>query len=204
MAVAEEVTYWILKLRHGDEQAAQLLWEAYFEKLVCFARRKLEGMPRRAVDEEDVALSAMHSFCCGMKGGRFRDVKDRHELWKLLITITARKACRERRRDRATKRGGGNVRGESAFGGIHRDEESEQGIGDVLGSEPTPEFACMVAENCRRMMERLDDRTLAEVARLKLEGYTNADIARKLDCVERSVERKVRRIREKWTREEPS
>ena len=32
----------------------------------------------------------------------------------------------------------------------------------------------MVAENCRQMLENLGDRTLVEVARLKLEGYTNA------------------------------
>ena len=72
MAVTEQVSQWILKLRQGDENAPQLLWEAYFEKLVGFARRKLDGMPRRAIDEEDVALSAMHSFCCGMKGGQFQ------------------------------------------------------------------------------------------------------------------------------------
>jgi DNA-directed RNA polymerase specialized sigma24 family protein len=92
MAVAtEEVTQWIARLSHGDQRAAQILWEKYFDRLVRYARRKLDGMPCRAADEEDVALSAMHSFCRGMVNHRFDDAINRDNLWKLLVTITARK-----------------------------------------------------------------------------------------------------------------
>ena len=146
---AEEVTQWIVQLAKGDQQAAGMLWEAYFDKLVRFARRKLGGIPCRAADEEDVALSAMHSFCRGMADHRFEDIGDREDLWKLLVTITARKVCAQKRRHFAEKRGGGAVRGESAFLDAAPDEENEQGIGRVLGREPTPELANMVAEDCR-------------------------------------------------------
>ena len=115
MASGEEVTQWIAKLTDGDQQAAQALWDGYFSKLVRYAHRKLEGLPCRAADEEDVALSAMHSFCRGMAARRFDKVEDREDLWKLLVTITARKACAQRRRHFAEKRGGGLVRGESVF-----------------------------------------------------------------------------------------
>ena len=67
---------------------------SHFSKLVHFARRKLEGMPRRSDDEEDVALGAMNSFFQGMQDRRFPSVANRDDLWKLLLTITARKACR--------------------------------------------------------------------------------------------------------------
>lgn len=190
----EEVTQWIVRLSDGDERAAQVIWQNYFEKLLGFARRKLEGMPRRAVDEEDVALSAMQSFCRGMADHRFAEVHDREDLWKLLVTITARKACMQRRRYFAQKRGGG-VRGESAF---LRPDRAD-GIGQVLGSEPTPELAAMVAENCRRMLASLDDETLRQVALWTLEGYTTPEIAEKLGCVRRSVERRLERIRAKWS-----
>jgi DNA-directed RNA polymerase specialized sigma24 family protein len=197
---AEEVTQWIDKLSGGDQRAAQVLWETYFSRLVSFARRKLEGLPLRAADEEDVALSAMYSFCRGMERHRFDHVHDRDDLWKLLVTITARKACAERRRQHAIKRGGGQVRGESVF--FDRDHENgrEEGIGAILGEEPTPELACMVAENCRMMLDNLEDEMLRQVAVFALEGYTPQEIAERLGCVRRTVERKLERIRDKWSR----
>ncbi len=154
---AEEVTEWIVRLGDGDQHAAHLLWQRYFIKLLPHARRKLDGMPCRAADEEDVALSAMHSFCRGMAAGRFDRLNDRHDLWKLLVTITARKACKQRRLHFAGKRGKGEVRGESVFVRVYCGEEDEhdEGIAAVLGSEPTPEFAAMVAEDCRRLLDRL-------------------------------------------------
>ena len=50
------VTHWIGLLEAGDPAAAQKLWQAYFQRLVGLARKKLRGTPRRAADEEDVAL----------------------------------------------------------------------------------------------------------------------------------------------------
>jgi len=159
-------------------------------------------LPCRVADEEDVALSAMNSFCRGMVGHRFDEVNDREDLWKLLVTITARKACKQRRLHYADKRGGGAVRGESVFLRVDDGEEHDHGIGQVLGEEPTPELANMVAEDCRHMLDSLGDETLRQVALLTLEGYNTQEIAEKLGCVRRSVERKLERIREKWSREQ--
>src|SRR5262245_43324907 len=62
MPSAGSVTHWLGLLRAGDHAAAQPLWERYFSRLVGLARAKLQGLPRRAADEEDVALSAFDSF----------------------------------------------------------------------------------------------------------------------------------------------
>src|SRR5436309_1207188 len=70
------------------------------------------------------------------------------------------------------------------------------------GREPGPDFACQVAEECRRRLEVLDDPQLRDVARWKMEGYTNHEIARKLGCVETTVERKLRVIRSIWAGED--
>lgn len=196
----EEITVWIAKLANGDQRAAEIIWRAYFEKLVRFARRKMELMPRREGDEEDVALSAMNSFCAGVAAGRFPHLDDREDLWKLLVTIAARKAWTAMRRSNAEKRGGGTLRGESVFGKAD-DEPAGAGIDDVLGREPTPEFAAMVAENYQRLLDILGDDQLREVARLRLEGHSNEEIADRLQIVSRSVERKLGKIRDKWARE---
>ena len=203
MAVVEQVTQWITKLGRGDPAAAEVLWERYFSKLVQLARRELGATPRRAADEEDVALSAMHSFCRGLAEHRFPQVQGDDNLWKLLVTITARKANAERRRYYAQKRGGGHVRGESVFAALDPDQSQDAGIGAVLGREPTPELACMVAEDCERLLDRLGDDTLRQVATLTLQGYSTAEIAEQLGCLQRTVQRKLNTIREIWSQEAP-
>lgn len=203
MGSGEEITLWLSRLSRGDEQAARVIWEGYFDKLVQCARRRLDGMACRESDEEDIALSAMYSFCRGMAARRFENVADREDLWKLLVTITARKVTAHRRRHFAAKRGGGRVRGESVFISASHEEGREPGIGDALGSEPTPEFSAMVAENCRTMLDSLGEESLRTVAILTLQGYTAAEVAEKLGCVRRTVERKLARIRDKWGEQQP-
>ncbi|HBT77936.1 MAG TPA: RNA polymerase subunit sigma-70 [Planctomycetaceae bacterium] len=201
MAKDEEITKWVLELGHGDQGAAEHLWNEYFNKLVRLARRKLEGVPLREVDEEDVALSAMHSFCRGLAADKFQALENRVDLWKLLVTITARKATARLRRHFAQKRGGGDIRGESVFQQANDDCGRDDGIGGVLGREPTPELAADVAENCEYYLELLGDDTLRRVALLTLEGFRTEEIAVKLGCVRRTVERKLERIREIWREE---
>jgi len=201
-AGSDEVTIWIKGLSGGNERAAHLLWEQYFDRMVRLARRKFDqiGISRRAADEEDIALSAMNSFYKRAADGQFC-LGDRQELWKLLVTITIRKAYAELKRQKAKKRGEGLVRGESIFLKAGSDGGEMGGIGQVLGHEPTPELAALAAEGCEELLKMLDDETLVEVARYKLDGYTNEEIAEKLECVPRTVERKLRLIRDKWAKE---
>ena len=72
----------------------------------------------------------------------------------------------------------------------------------VAGSEPTPEFAAAMAEECRRLLDLLGDEELRAVALWKMEGFTNEEIAAKLGCVSRSVKRKLRSIRTIWEHED--
>lgn len=201
MPEKDEITLWIDKLKEGDDQAMQVIWEQYFQKLITMARRRLAGANRRVSDEEDIALSAMNAFFQGASNGRFPKLDDRLDLWKLLVTITTRKSFDRMKHDRAAKRGGGQVHGESAF--VRRgDDDVSGGIGMVMGSEPTPELAAMVAENCASLLDQLDDDLLREVARKKLEGFTNREIGEQLDVSHRAVERKLALIRSTWLVEE--
>src|SRR5262245_49065489 len=123
------VSHWVQELRAGNQAAAQWLWEAYFQRLVVLARQRLAGTPRRVADEEDVALSAFDSFCRGAGQGRFPRLEDRNDLWQLLVVVTARKALDLRQHEHRLKRGGGNVRGESAFG------DGDAGLEQIVGAE---------------------------------------------------------------------
>src|SRR5438067_10802620 len=126
MSSEGSVSQWLSRLRAGDPSAAQHLWELYFHRLVGLARVKLQGRPRRAADEEDVALSAFASFCRNAEAGRFPQLADRDDLWRLLVTVTERKAFNLVRDERRQKRGGGAVQGESAV--YHPDDSSPRGL----------------------------------------------------------------------------
>jgi DNA-directed RNA polymerase specialized sigma24 family protein len=202
MSSTQSVTQWLGRLKAGDHAAAGELWARYFEQLVRLARAKLRGNRRRAADEEDVALSALHSFCRAAAAGRFPDLHDRHGLWPLLVTVTARKAAKLAAHERRQKRGGGAVRGESALVPRGVDADGQPGWADVVGGEPNPAFVCQMAEECQRLLGQLPDEQLRSVARWKMEGYTNAEIATKLGCIERTVERKLRMIRRIWEGED--
>jgi RNA polymerase sigma factor (sigma-70 family) len=196
----DEINNWIRQLANGDEAAVQHIWNQYFDRLVRLARRKLLDGSRRVVDEEDVALSAFNSFCKGAAAGRYPQLRDHSDLWKLLVTITARRAARQLRSAGRQKRGSGKIRGESVFLDRHQDDK-KAGIGEVLGATPTPEMAALAAEECERLLQRLSDPSLRDVALLKLEGFTNEEIAERLECAPRTIERKLNKIREDWQHE---
>ena len=152
-------------------------------------------------DEEDVVLSAFHDFLRGVEEGRFTRLDDREDLWQVLVMLTERKAIGLRRKIQAEKRGGGQVRGESALEADFALSSAAPGIGQLAGCEPTPQFAAQVQEEFGRLYGLLADDTLRQIARGKLEGYTNAELAAQLNLSLRAVERKLQLIRRQWSQE---
>lgn len=199
MASTEDsVSQWIVGARRGVPEAVERLWHRYFERLVRVAQRHLAGISRRVADEEDVALSAFASFCDAAAQGRFPDLADRKGLWRLLLRITAQKAVDQARHARRAKRGGGRVRGESAWAQA-AGADAEPGLAQVIGDTPSPDYAAMVAEQCERLLMALDD-DLRPVALARMQQYTNDEIARQLGCSLSTVERSLRLIRRIWSR----
>jgi DNA-directed RNA polymerase specialized sigma24 family protein len=187
------VTRWLGELQAGDAAAAQPLWERYFHRLVGLARKKLQNAPRHAADEADVALSAFASFCRNAEAGKFPQLADRDGLWRLLVVVTARKAAHVLRAAGRQKRGGAAA----------PEESDDARLDQVLSREPTPEFAAEVADECRRLLRRLDDAELETVALRRMEGYTVEEIAAQLGYAPRSIKRKLQMIREVWEKEVP-
>jgi hypothetical protein len=194
------VTHWVSLLRGGDRDAARQLWQRYFPLLVARARTALRDRPRRAADEEDAALSAFDSFCRGAEQGRFPDLGDRGGLWRLLLWLTARKASRQARTERAQKRGGGKVQTEAD---LPCGEEGEAALEQVVGTEPTPAFAAQVAEECGRLLDRLGSDELRSIAIWRMEGHTVDKVAEKLELAPGTVYRKLKLIRGLWREEAP-
>lgn len=191
----DDVTGWIKRLRTGDEEAAQLLWDRYAEDIVEVAKRSMKGASRRVEDEEDVAMIAFRSFLAGVTAGRFPQLDRREQLWRLLLVITTRKAAAVIEKASRQKRGSGEVRGDSAM--IEHEESALDGFDRLESEGPTPLFAAAIADEARRLLASLDE-TSQKIAALKMEGYTHDEVADKLGINTRTVERRLRAIREQW------
>ena len=199
MANQNSVTIWIDGIKAGDGSDIERLWDRYFERLVRLAAARLPAHSRRSFDEEDVALSAFQSFCDRAGRGQFPQLSDRDDLWRLLATITVRKALDTIRQQSRQKRGGGQVLGESALlvgAGTEGD-----GLAEVLSREPTPDEVAGFAENYHRFLARLQEPPLRTIALRRLEGQTTREIARALDVSTKTVERKLQLIRAIWSEE---
>lgn len=201
ISIEGDVTVWIGQLADGDNEAAANIYEHYFEQIAHLARRRMGAAYRRVADEEDVAQSVMRNLFEGIASGRFQELSSRENLWRLLVVMTARKAINVVDKQRAQKRGGGNVRGESILQGEH---EATPGFDRFQSPATAPDFLAELMEESRRQLEKLPDETLRQIARLKMEGYTNDEIAEQLGTTTRTIERKLQRIREVWSLEETS
>ncbi len=196
---AASVTQWLSELKDGEDAAAARLWDRYFQRVVRLARRRLGTAPRRVCDEEDVALSVFETLCCGVSEGRFGELASRDNLWRLLVVLTARKAVDQIHHDTRQKRGGGKVRGESVWRASAESDSLPPGLMQVVSDEPTPQFAALLAEEAQQLLDLLDDEESRQIVRRKMEGYTNVQIAEELSCTPRTIERKTRAIRERWS-----
>jgi DNA-directed RNA polymerase specialized sigma24 family protein len=202
------VTDWLGRLVEGDPAAARRLWERYFHRLVARAHRKLAGAPRGAADEEDVALSAFDSFCRAAAAGRFPRLQDRDDLWRLLLVLTDRKAINQRKHATREKRmpRNGKVLDEGALPAT--DSAGGSPLAQLPDREPTPAYAAQVAETWQELFGLLraekEDPDLEPVALMKMEGYSLKEIAAKLGCHPRSVQRRLHFIRRLWQEKGPS
>lgn len=196
----DSISEWFGRLKAGEAEAAQKLWDRYAEKLLRVAKLRLNGSPCGVADEEDVALSVFGSIFRGAADGRFEQILTRDELWWLLLSVTKRKVVDHIRREAAQKR---------HVPGAHMERRRAKGIpqpwsfslDDLVSSSPTPDFVVALEEESKRLLDKLRNDQLRKIAVLRIEGYPVAEIASKMNIGQRAVERKLQLIRDTWKRE---
>lgn len=195
------VTQLLGQLRSEDarvrNEAAAAIWQRYCGTLLDLACRNLNRRLRRRVEADDVVQHMFKSFFLRQQRGDY-NLADRSDLLQLLVRMTLNKArsaaSRESRRRRDYRRDQSPSTSAADVGneGDWFLDQAEQGA-------PTPAEAVALAEAAEQRLLQLPD-DLRQIALWKLEGYTNAEIAAlpTMDCAERTVERKLKLIREFW------
>jgi RNA polymerase sigma factor (sigma-70 family) len=182
--VGQSITRLIRAAQDDQASAVGPLLAAYFDRLVHLARQRLRNLPGLADYDEDLALRAFFSVYQRVRDpARPLHLAGRDDLWRLLAMRTISRAIDLIRRHRP-----GEVPG------VHDLER-------LLSREPTPDEAAQMGDDCRHLLDMLGDPQLRQIALWKVEGYTNDEIAARLDCVPRTIERKVSRIRGLWKQE---
>jgi RNA polymerase sigma factor (sigma-70 family) len=195
MAKSTNISHWIDLVKAGDSAAANQIWQHYFDRLVRSVRAGLYGQNRAVSDEEDIVLSVFDSFYTAAENGRFPDLSDRHDLWRLLLRMSARKVVDKRRHDQRQRRGGNAI--------VHslNQTDDDESVIEAIGDEPSPEMVLMMQETVEEFFSHLGVGQLRELAVARLEGYSNAELAERFGCSERTIERRLHLIREKCQQE---
>jgi DNA-directed RNA polymerase specialized sigma24 family protein len=177
------------------DQAAARIWQRYFPSLLQLAERQLARRVRQRVDGEDVLQDMYNSFCQRRRRGQF-ELANRDALWALLAKMTVLKARKSARKATRQRR---DVRREERPAAHRPGQDDAEYLAQLDGRGPTPDEAAAFAEEVERRLEQLSP-GLRQVALLRLSGYSQQEIAGKahLDCSVRTVERKVRMIKQQW------
>lgn len=179
---AGRITRCVDSVKQGEVDATVDLWDAYFIRLVGLARRRL-GSNRHRVDPEEAASSTLRLFFQGLSSGRFPDLHDRDEAWRLLATMVVRKADQLSRAFRRQKRGAG----------WHRMDAS--GLADRPSGPSIAAYATALAE----LVETLPTEQERLLVLWRLEGRGLEFMAHELRCSKATVNRKLDLIRKTWS-----
>ncbi|MCH2183431.1 MAG: ECF-type sigma factor [Mariniblastus sp.] len=188
---------WIEGLNEGDQQVASEIVQQHLELLKRRARQRLPAGVRRLADEDDIANSVFKSFFKGIQNNRFPQVETDDDLWQIFGMLIRNKVAGQIRFLTRQKRGGGLVRGESIFAGQPNDSLAG-GLSQFAAGQAPADQVVQAEEEFDQMLARLPDDQLREIALLKLNTHSNREIAERLEISERSVERKLQRIRQRW------
>jgi RNA polymerase sigma-70 factor (ECF subfamily) len=179
----------MLRLRAGDNDAADRVFRQFAGRLIALARSRLDAALRQKVDPEEVMLSAYKSFFRRHADGEF-DLDGWEGLWGLLTRITLHKCWHQVDHFRAACR---DVRREAGPGTrAAADEEDWQ----ALAREPTPPEAVMLADTVAQLLRGLDERD-REILTLLLQRHTAAEISVQLNRPQRTVYRVLERVKQR-------
>ena len=184
---SEDISVLLDQMRDGSEVAATKLWEFYLSRLLKVSKRKLSHFKSGMADEEDVAVTAFHSFVKRIRRGDYSRINNRDEAWRMLAVIAVRKSIN-----------------------LVRDANSKRRshVNEILASENLdvcvdksalqPDTVAMISESIEYLLGTLDSEELQEVAMLKVAGFTNLEIANRLGRSVATIERRLKLIRVTW------
>ena len=182
-----------------DPAFIEQLWDAFYPRMKLAVLGRVRAIRRPVADESGIALSAFNSFIQHARNGKFPNLVDPDEMWRLVKQIAIRKTSDVRKNLLARKRGGGaTVVGQSDFSD---DSGYFQGINLASDKHGEPSEPVEVADLLNSLLHSLPDDRHRDVILLKLQGASVATIAECLNTTTRTIQRILKKIEERWQSE---
>jgi hypothetical protein len=179
-----------------DPAYVEQLWSEFYPRMKLAVIGRVRAIQRPVANESEIALSAFNSFIEHAREGKFPNLADQDDMWRLVKRFAIRKTNDTRKILRAQKRGGGDVIvGQSDFSdesGIYR------GINAAADKQTDPSTSIEVADLLNTMLQRLPDDQHRDIILLKLQGASIATIAECMETSTRSIQRILKKIEENW------
>ncbi len=152
---------------------------------MAFARTRLPSDVSSRVDEEDIVQSVFRSFFRRNQGNEFFYFDDSLDVWSLLAAMTYRKVINtikhhHRDRRRTTR---------------EQSSSTSDGSSQLADRNPTPEELNILVDYLAWILNHLNP-AQREIIQLRLEGYTVAEIADRVQLSQRTVKRALARARQ--------
>lgn len=178
--------------RAGDQSAATELHDRYVIRLIALVRKKLESKYSHRISPDDVVQSAWRTFFRRASNGQY-DLRRSGDLWRLMSKIAVNKLKIRQRYHDAARRSPDRE-------WTPTDPVDVESLSAISSTEPDPADAAALLDLVERFMQELapDDRTILEH---RLQDCSVPEIAEKYGRTERTIRRRLERIREtlgKW------
>lgn len=173
--------------RGGDQRAANELHERYLARLVNLAKRHLNEKFNARVDPDDLVQSIFRSVF-RITRNRGIDFNDDTGFWKWLSSVALNKTYKRLQYMQTLSRTPDRERGSSEF----VDASAAAHHGTMPTTAEVVEFADLL-ESILANLETIDQ----QIFQLRLEGYTQHEIAERLVIDVRTVRRHMNVIRQR-------
>jgi RNA polymerase sigma factor (sigma-70 family) len=179
------VTAILIAIRSGDRHAQSSMWRICHPQLRQVARQMLRPKTRAVADEDDVLVEVMCSVLQRLELGRYPEVQNRQDLFRLLHAVTVRRAINLNRHAAREKRGS-----------TRRALNQDQLLSNV--QDPRAQFLGR-QEELAHLLSLLPEDLMRTVALMRLDGYCVTEIATMTNMSLPTIERRLRSIREIWS-----
>ncbi len=177
---------WLNGLRKGDIDSARRIFEHFSQRLCRLAQQHLSSRVRQRTDGEDVVQSVFRTFFTRDRAGQFQ-VDHSDELWRLLVTITVRKARGIWRKNNSEGR---------AIGREVSLDDSDRAQLAAFSQEPSVVEAIVLADEIETILHGLDEANVTALE-LRMGGYSPTEAASHMGISRQAFYRLLEPIKER-------
>ncbi|MEM8680218.1 MAG: sigma-70 family RNA polymerase sigma factor [Planctomycetota bacterium] len=178
---------WINSIVDLEDGYEEVVFQQYARRLIGLARTKLPDNLQRRVDADDIVQSVFRSFFRRNQEGQFA-FDDSFDVWHLLAAITYRKVLNSIKHHYRDKRNPGRE--------VHAGGEDSMATGPPIADRtPGPEDLNVVVDYLNWILGQLPE-DYQGILQMRMEGFSIAEIAEKIDVSERTVKRVLARVRD--------